>query len=170
MSEREGKPISGKYEIENGAFQLSVRPAAVALTRSPAVTEDDGGTVKHAPRTFTIEGEDPAGELPPPPGYTVDIRDRTARSLYKTCVAAEADASSWCDAYLMGVADTLTAFRAGGNKSGICGVEYTIEQLAENFITWARANEALLDIDMLPGATLAFEQRWPCGERQKSKH
>jgi len=55
-------------------------------------------------------------------------------------------------------------------KSGICGLEYTIEQLAENFMTWARANEALLDIDMLAGATLAFEQRWPCGERRKSKH
>jgi hypothetical protein len=99
---------------------------------------------------------------PAAPHATTGVPKRAARNLYAACLATPAP-SSWCSAYLMGVADTLTAFGSGGHKGGICNVDYTIEQLAEVFLTWARANEALLDFDMLAGASLAFRQRWPCG-------
>jgi hypothetical protein len=62
----------------------------------------------------------------------------------------------------MGVADTLSAFGDGGYKGGLCNVDYTIEQLSETFLTWARAHDAMLQLDMLAGVTLAFQQRWPC--------
>jgi hypothetical protein len=63
----------------------------------------------------------------------------------------------------MGVADTLAAFGDGGDKAGICAVDYTIEALTEAYMAWAHANEALLQTDMLAGASLAFRQCWPCG-------
>jgi hypothetical protein len=84
------------------------------------------------------------------------------QDLYAACLAEQGAASSWCSAYLMGVADTLTAFGNGGDKSGICDADYTIESLAETFLTWARSHERFLQVDMLAGATLAFRQRWPC--------
>lgn len=41
-------------------------------------------------------------------------------------------------------------------------MDYSIEQLSETFLTWARAHDALSQIDMLAGVTLSFRQRWPC--------
>src|SRR3954454_12692226 len=63
----------------------------------------------------------------------VDVTSRTTQSLYAACLAEEASPSGWCSTYLLGVADTLTAFGAGGHRGGIGGVDYTIEQLAETF-------------------------------------
>lgn len=90
------------------------------------------------------------------------VEDRPARNLVRTCEAEQAAATGWCSAYLMGVADTLTAFGAGGNKGGLCGASYTIEDLGEVFLTWMRANPQFLDLDMLAGVSLALRQTWPC--------
>ena len=95
-------------------------------------------------------------------GGAVDIRDRTTRSLEAACLAEQGAASGWCSAYLMGVADTLSAFGNGGNRGGLCRADYAIEQLSETFLTWTRANEALHEADMLAGASLALRQKWPC--------
>ncbi|MCJ2021916.1 MULTISPECIES: Rap1a/Tai family immunity protein [unclassified Methylobacterium] len=92
----------------------------------------------------------------------VDVTRRRAQDLYRACLAEQGAASGWCGAYLMGVADTLTAFGNGGSASGICSPDYTIEDLVETFLTWARANAPLHDVDMLAGASLAFRRRWPC--------
>jgi Rap1a immunity proteins len=91
----------------------------------------------------------------------VDIRERRTGDLYRACLAAQGEASGWCSAYLLGVADTLTAFGDGGNRGGLCNVDYSIEQLSETFLTWARAHDGMLQLDMLAGVTLAFRQRWP---------
>ncbi len=109
-------------------------------------------------------GQNGRGEDAPavPPAASIDIRERRSGDLYRVCLAEQGEASGWCSAYLMGVADTLAAFGAGGDKGGICVDDYTVETLAETFMTWARANEALHRIDMLAGAGLAFRQRWPC--------
>jgi hypothetical protein len=98
-----------------------------------------------------------------PPAASVDIRERRSGDLYRVCLAERGQASGWCSAYLMGVADTLAAFGDGGDKAGICAVDYTIEALTEAYMAWAHANEALLQTDMLAGASLAFRQCWPCG-------
>lgn len=97
-----------------------------------------------------------------PPATSIDIRERRSGDLYRVCLAEQGEASGWCGAYLMGVADTLAGFGDGGNKAGICAGDYTIEILAETFMTWSRANEALQRTDMLAGVGLAFRQRWPC--------
>lgn len=96
------------------------------------------------------------------PAGPVDIRERRTADLYRACLAEHGEASGWCSAYLMGVADTLTAFGNGGHRGGLCKVDYSIEQLSETFLTWAQAHEAMLQLDMLAGASLAFRQRWPC--------
>lgn len=108
-------------------------------------------------------GSHGAGARAVPPAASVDIRERRSGDQYRVCLAERGEASGWCSAYLMGVADTLAAFGDGGNRSGICAADYTIEALAETYMTWAHANEALLRMDMLAGASLAFRQRWPCG-------
>lgn len=92
----------------------------------------------------------------------VDVTRRRTVDLYRACLAEQGAASGWCSAYLMGVADTLAAFGNGGDKGGLCNVDYSIEQLSETFLTWARAHDAMLQLDMLAGVTLAFRQRWPC--------
>ena len=86
---------------------------------------------------------------------------RSARNLVQACEAEQA-ATSWCAAYLMGVADTLTAFGEGGHKGGLCGASYAIEDLGEIFLTWIREHPQFLDLDMLAGASLALRGRWPC--------
>jgi len=116
---------------------------------------------------WAVDGDKPAppAEAPaegPPRQGPVDVTQRRTRDLYLACLAEQGAASGWCSAYLLGVADTLTAFGNGGDKGGLCDVDYSIEQLAETFLTWARTHDALSQIDMLAGVTLAFRQRWPC--------
>ncbi|WP_336489460.1 Rap1a/Tai family immunity protein [Methylobacterium nigriterrae] len=116
-----------------------------------------------APPSVLRAEEKPASiEQGAPNGGSVDVTDRTTRSLAAACLAEQGEASGWCSAYLMGVADTLTALGIGGAKDGICDADYTIGSLAETFLTWARANDSLLRLDMLAGVSLAFRQRWPC--------
>lgn len=109
--------------------------------------------------TLPTDIQPSAAELGP---RVVDVRDRTTRSLEAVCIAEQGEASGWCSAYLIGVADTLTAFGDGGHKGGICNADYAIEQLSEIFLTWTRIHEALLWLDMLAGASLAFREKWPC--------
>lgn len=91
-----------------------------------------------------------------------DVRDRTTRSLEAACLAEQGEASGWCSAYLIGVADTLAAFGDGGNKAGICKADYIVDQLPEIFLTWVRGNAMFRDLDMLASASLAFRVKWPC--------
>lgn len=86
---------------------------------------------------------------------------RSARNLVQAC-ETELAPTSWCAAYLMGVADTLTAFGEGGHKSGLCGASYTIEDLGDIFLTWMRDHPQFLELDMLAGASLALREQWPC--------
>jgi hypothetical protein len=96
------------------------------------------------------------------PAQRIDVTTRRTADLAAACLAEGGSPSGWCSAYLIGVADTLSAFGSGGHRSGICPADYRIEDLTETFLTWARANVALDQIDMLAGVSLAFRQRWPC--------
>jgi len=87
---------------------------------------------------------------------------RLAGSLVQTCKAEQGDASGWCSAYLLGAADTLTAFGEGGKKGGLCGASYAIKDLPEVFPTWMQANSQFLELDMLASVSLVLRQTWPC--------
>jgi hypothetical protein len=132
-----------------GSFLSAATPqAGAAECATQSCLPDKQGSTSADP------GEQPAGP--------VDIRERRTADLYRACLAEQGEASGWCSAYLLGVADTLTAFGNGGDRGGLCNVDYSIEQLSETFLTWARAHDGMLQLDMLAGATLAFRQRWPC--------
>src|SRR5215218_1910104 len=87
---------------------------------------------------------------------------RSARNLVQACEAEQAAATSWCAAYLMGVADTLTVFGEGGHKGGLCGASYVIDDLGAIFLTWMREHPQFRDFDMFAGASLALREHWPC--------
>ena len=87
---------------------------------------------------------------------------RSGHNLVQACETELPAPTSWCAAYLMGVADTLTAFGKGGHKGGLCGASYSIEDLGEIFLTWMRDHPQFLKLDMLAGASLALRERWPC--------
>jgi hypothetical protein len=86
---------------------------------------------------------------------------RTVEALSQICRAGK-EGQMWCGAYLIGVADTMTAFGKGGHKAGICGISYDIERLQQVFTTWAQQHPELQELDMLAGANLAFREAWPC--------
>ena len=119
------------------------------------------GSAEEVPHAQSQGEQSEPGRAAPSEG-AIDVRMRATRDLYSACLAEQGAASGWCSAYLMGVADTLAAFGDEGNKAGICAADYTIEQLAEAFLTWAKGNDTSLDVDMLAGASLAFRQKWPC--------
>lgn len=87
------------------------------------------------------------------------LGDRTIENLYNTC-QKDSTATSWCSAYLMGAADTHSAFST--HKAGICGATYKIEDLGPIFMEWVSKHQELKDIDMLAGVNLAFRELWPC--------
>jgi hypothetical protein len=87
---------------------------------------------------------------------------RSGKELLQACQAGQGAPISWCAAYLMGVADTLTAFGQGGHKGGLCGATYQIDDLTEIFLTWMREHPQYLSMDMLAGASLALREQWPC--------
>jgi hypothetical protein len=139
----------------------TVAAASVAAFLAVATSQADAAECAGASCASAKQGQGIA-VLAEPPAGSIDIRDRRSGDLYRVCLAEQGDSSGWCSAYLMGIADTLAAFGDGGNGSGICNANYTIESLAETFMTWARANDTLQRLDMLAGAGLAFRQRWPC--------
>ncbi len=96
------------------------------------------------------------------PAAAQAVEGRSAGNLVQICRAEEGAASGWCSAYLLGVADTLSAFGAGGHKGGLCGAAYAVEDLPKVFLTWMQANPQFLELDMLAGLSLALRQAWPC--------
>lgn len=90
--------------------------------------------------------------------------ERTVESLFRACLFdPEKGYSTWCEAYLMGVADVMVAFGKGGHKGGICGVvEYSPQKLADIFTQWAREHREFWQYDMLLGVHLSLREKWPC--------
>jgi hypothetical protein len=86
---------------------------------------------------------------------------RSIRNFYLACTSHD-EQLAFCMIYLVGVADTLTAFGNGGHKGGICDADYTPEQLREIFVSWAKMHEDLSRMDMLAGISLALREQWPC--------
>lgn len=132
------------------SFKGSIAVALVILCSTavlPAGAANDESGVKveqRAPSTGDAAG-------------AAEGNHRTIENLYQACQAA---ATSWCNAYLMGVADTLSTFSS--HKAGLCGATYNIEQLGPIFMEWVRAHQDLKDLDMIVGVSLAFREVWPC--------
>lgn len=123
---------------------------SIAVLPAGAANEESGfemekGTPSEIGAAIKTEGKD----------------QRTVGNLYSACEAENAAATSWCSAYLMGVADTLSIFSS--HKAGLCGATYKIEQLGPIFMEWVRAHQDLKDMDMFIGVSLAFREVWPCG-------
>ena len=104
------------------------------------------------------------------PGQTVAALRRACEA--EAAAMADADAGhrghgdgGWCAGYLVGVADTLAAFGAGGHPAGLCGARYDAQTLVGTFVRWARApqQQGFSDLPMLAGAQAALRARWPCG-------
>jgi hypothetical protein len=91
-----------------------------------------------------------------------EIDGRTVRSLYEACRVGADDLVSWCEAYLMGVADTLAALGDGSHEAGLCGADDDPKKLAWAFMIWASAHQDRWERDMLAGAQAALRERWPC--------
>jgi serine/threonine protein phosphatase PrpC len=89
-------------------------------------------------------------------------KNRSGKDLLLACQAGQGAATNWCAAYLMGVADTLTAFGQGGHKGGLCGSSYQVDDLSRIFQKWIHENPKFLELDMLAGASLALRNQWPC--------
>lgn len=87
--------------------------------------------------------------------------ERTNAALLRTCQGG-AEGAAWCEAYLLGVADAMAAFGAGGHKAGLCGPDYRAEELDDLYVGWARENPGFMDLDMLLGVHFALRERWPC--------
>lgn len=90
--------------------------------------------------------------------------ERTVESLFRACLSdPDKGYSTWCEAYLMGVADVMVAFGKGGHKGGICGVvEYSPQKLADIFTQWTREHREFWRSDMLLGVHLSLREEWPC--------
>lgn len=88
--------------------------------------------------------------------------DRSVHSLYHVCQAETDQPTSFCKAYLMGVADTLSAFGAGGHKAGLCAATYDPRALERIYLAWVPQHRELWDLDMFAGVQAALRERWPC--------
>ena len=136
------------YFKGEGAVAMALFCSATLLPAGAATDKNVVGADQSAPAAAdgSVEAE---GEY-----------KRTIENLYYACLAEDAAATSWCSAYLIGVADTLSTFSS--HKAGLCGAAYRIEQLGPIFIDWVRQNPHLKDIDMVVGASIALRQQWPC--------
>jgi hypothetical protein len=87
---------------------------------------------------------------------------RTVLALHRACQVAADEPESWCEAYLLGVADTLAALGNDGDKDGLCAVDRDPDALAWTFMIWAQAHRDWWELDMLEGAQAALRERWLC--------
>lgn len=76
------------------------------------------------------------GALMPVLATAQEKSDRSVRSLYHVCEAEEDQPTSFCKAYLMGVAYTLSAFGAGEHKAGRCAATYDPSALERIYLAW----------------------------------
>jgi hypothetical protein len=87
---------------------------------------------------------------------------RTVLALHRACQVGADEPESWCEAYLLGVADTLAASGNDGDEDGLCAVDPDPGALAWTFMIWAQAHRDWWNLDMLEGARAALRERWPC--------
>jgi hypothetical protein len=87
---------------------------------------------------------------------------RTVLALHRACQVGADEPESWCEAYLLGVADTLAASGNDGDEDGLCAVDPDPGALAWTFMIWAQAHRDWWELDMLEGAQAALRERWLC--------
>ena len=123
------------------------RSLAAALLAGAAITIASGAAAAPAQKA----------QSPPFSGA-----DRTGRQLDRLCGSRGAAEVRTCTAYLLGAADTMSAFGAGGHKAGLCNPQYQPGELPQVFLSWSREHPALLRLDMLVSVSLSLGEKWPC--------
>jgi Rap1a immunity proteins len=87
---------------------------------------------------------------------------RSTLSLYHLCGSSSAGEVSWCEGYLMGLADILLAMGNSQMPGGICGADYDTAALSKVFSFWAKRHPERWNDDMAVSAQASFRELWPC--------
>ena len=130
--------------------------AWTAIAASAALAAGASGAV-----TWAVAARDPGASVPRTGTNGPPLVDNVA-GLQAICEANGTDPGSWCTAYLLGSADALQAFGAGGHKAGICATSFQVQDLAPIFVEWSRLNPDAGGFPMMAGVNLALRNAWPC--------
>jgi hypothetical protein len=87
---------------------------------------------------------------------------RSTLFLYRSCRSSSADRVSWCEGYLLGLADILLALGNSRMAGGICKAEYDAAILNRIFSSWAEDHPDRWNGDMAVSAQASFREVWPC--------
>jgi hypothetical protein len=90
------------------------------------------------------------------------VAPRSTLFLYRTCGSSSSDQVSWCEGYLMGLADILLAMGNSGIAGGICRAEYSAGALNRMFSFWAERHPERWRDDMAVTVQASFREAWPC--------
>ena len=90
------------------------------------------------------------------------VSSRSTLFLYRLCGSNSADQVSWCEGYLIGLADILLAIGNSGIAGGICKAEYDAVALNRIFSIWAERHPERWNDDMAVSAQASFREVWPC--------
>jgi Rap1a immunity proteins len=110
-----------------------------------------------------------AGALPVSPAQDdqappdeADENPRSALKLYRLCKAEANQLLTWCQGYLLGLADVFVAMGNSQIAGGICDAEYGPATLGRVFEIWVERNPERSQEDMMIAAQAAFREIWPC--------
>ena len=87
---------------------------------------------------------------------------RNTLFLYELCKLNQDRPVSWCEGYLMGMADILLALGNSHIAGGICNAEYDPATLRRIFEFWVERYPERLQEEMAIGVQGAFRELWPC--------
>jgi len=87
---------------------------------------------------------------------------RSTLFLYRLCGSGSAVEVSWCEGYLLGLADILLAMGNSRIAGGICAAEFDATALHRIFSSWAEHHPERLSDDMAMSAQASFREVWPC--------
>ena len=90
------------------------------------------------------------------------VPSRSTHSLYRLCGSSSAAEVSWCEGYLMGLADVLLAMGNSQMPGGICRADYDAAALSKVFSVWAEHHPEQWKDDMAVSAQASFREVWPC--------
>ena len=87
---------------------------------------------------------------------------RSTLSLHRLCKSSSVGDVSWCEGYLMGLADVLLAMGNSRMPGGICGADYDAAALTRVFNVWAEHHPERWKDDMAASVQASFREVWPC--------
>jgi hypothetical protein len=90
------------------------------------------------------------------------VPTRSTLSLHRLCKSSSVGDVSWCEGYLMGLADVLLAMGNSRMPGGICGADYDAAALTRVFNVWAEHHPERWKDDMAASVQASFREVWPC--------